>query len=45
VTAPAVETIHIEHHRLSEQPGNPYEWAVGNVARQHHVVVAEGHMQ
>ncbi len=40
----AVETVDVEHHRLAEEPRNVGERAVGHVAQQHDVVVAEGDM-
>ena len=38
----AVEAVDVEHHRLAEQPRDVSERAVGDVAEQDDVVVAEG---
>ncbi len=40
----AVKAIDVEHHRLAEQARDVGERAVGDIAQQHDVVVAEGDM-
>ena len=40
----AVETVNVEHHRFAKHPRNIRERAVGHVAQQDDIVVAEGDM-
>ena len=41
----AVETIHVQDHRLAEEAGNPGHGAVGDVAHEHNIGAGEDNVQ